>query len=128
MNEVESLALAGLLHDTGKFGQRAKIDIQKDSYNFQSYCPMKFGEYWTHQHSAYTADFLKSIVGKQGEFSFIDPKVSDESFENISAKHHKPTTAKEWIVAMADKLQVDLKENLLIHITIVMTGNVEIKN
>lgn len=104
MNEVESLALAGLLHDTGKFGQRAKIDIQKDSYDFQSYCPMKFGEYWTHQHSAYTADFLKSIVGKQGEFSFIDPKVSDESFENISAKHHKPTTAKEWIVAMADRV------------------------
>ena len=104
MKEIDLIALAGLLHDIGKFGQRAEIDIQKDSYDFQSYCPMKFGSYWTHQHSAFTAEFLKSIVGKQDEFSFIDTMIDGESFENISAKHHRPTTAKEWIVAISDRV------------------------
>ena len=104
MNEIDKIAVAALLHDIGKFGQRADVDIQKDSYDFQEYCPMKFDSYWTHQHSAYTADFLKTIVGKQGEFNFIDTLVGDESFENISAKHHKPNTSKEWLVAIADRV------------------------
>jgi CRISPR-associated protein Csm1 len=104
VNEIESLALAGLLHDIGKFYQRTGEELPKNSYELSSYCPMKFGEYFTHQHSAYSAEFFKSVVGKQGEFSFIDTMIGDESFENISAKHHKPSTPREWIVAIADRV------------------------
>ncbi len=104
MNDIESLALAGLLHDIGKFYQRTGDELPKNSYELSSYCPIKFGEYFTHQHSAYSAEFFKSVVGKQGEFSFIDTMIGDESFENISAKHHKPSTPREWIVAISDRV------------------------
>ncbi len=105
MNDIDQIALAGLLHDIGKFYQRTGEALPQTSYDLSAYCPMKFGEYFTHQHSAYTAEFLKSIVAKQGDkYKFIDELIENESFENISAKHHKPSTAKEWIVAIADRV------------------------
>jgi len=107
MNSIDYVAFAGLLHDVGKFGQRANIDIKKESIDFQMYCPQKFdGGYWTHQHSAFTVDFLKSIVGKQREYSEVEivPEIDGEGFESLSSKHHKPVTSKQWIVAMADRI------------------------
>lgn len=105
MNEVNSLALAGLLHDIGKFRQRSGEVLPDKSYELSAYCPQKFGEYFTHQHAAHTAEFLKTVVAKQGDrYKFIEENIGEESFENISAKHHKPTTPKEWIVAMADRI------------------------
>jgi CRISPR-associated protein Csm1 len=105
MKNIDLMALAGLLHDVGKFGQRSDIPIEKDSYDFQEYCPCKFDTYWTHQHSAYTADFLKIIVNKQKEDRApVDHSIDNESFENICSKHHKPSTTMEWIGAIADRV------------------------
>lgn len=105
MNEINSLALAGLLHDIGKFRQRSGEVLPEKSYELSAYCPfLQDKGYFTHQHAAHTAEFLKGVVGKQNEKSFIESMIGDERFENISAKHHKPTTPKEWIVAMADRI------------------------
>lgn len=106
MNEIQSLALAGLLHDIGKFRQRSGEVLPEKSYELGAYCPfLQDKGYFTHQHAAHTAEFLKTVVAKQDDkYKFIDEKIGDESFENISAKHHKPATPKEWIVAMADRI------------------------
>jgi len=106
-NEINLIALAGLLHDIGKFGQRAEIPIDMQSYDKNLYCPF-FNGYHSHIHAIYTADFLKSVVSKQTDNSKpIHALIGDESFENISARHHRVYdngTAKEWIVAMADRI------------------------
>lgn len=105
MNEIQSLALAGLLHDIGKFRQRSGEVLPDKSYELSAYCPfLEDKGYFTHQHAAHTAEFLKGVVGKQNQKSFIETMVGDESFENISTKHHKPSTPKEWIVAIADRV------------------------
>jgi CRISPR-associated protein Csm1 len=107
MKDVDLIALAGLLHDIGKFGQRAEIDIDLQSYDKNLYCPF-FNGYHSHIHAIYSADFLKNIVSKQNENTKPLPALIDnESFENISARHHRVYdngTPKEWIVAMADRI------------------------
>ncbi len=59
-------------------------------------------------HAIYSADFLKNVVSKQIDNSKPIPAlIGKESFENISARHHRVYdngTAKEWIVAMADRI------------------------
>ena len=105
MNEIESLALAGLLHDIGKFRQRSGEILPDKSYELSAYCPfLEDKGYFTHQHAAHTAEFLKGVVGKQNQKSFVETMIGSESFENISARHHKPSTPKEWIVAIADRV------------------------
>ncbi len=107
MKDVDLIALAGLLHDIGKFGQRAEIDIDLQSYDKNLYCPF-FNGYHSHLHAIYSADFLKSVVSKQTDnYKPIPALIGGESFENISARHHivyDNGTAKEWIVAMADRI------------------------
>ena len=53
------VAFAGLIHDLGKFAQRAGIDVTQNALQFhqQLYCPQRQegGRIrWTHQHAAYT--------------------------------------------------------------------------
>ena len=104
MNSVEKIAVAALLHDIGKFYQRTGYKLP-EGYELNEYCPyVKIGNYYTHQHSAYTAEFLKDIVGTVDKEKFIDSTIDDESFENVCSKHHKPSTPREWIVAIADRI------------------------
>ncbi|TCO89136.1 CRISPR-associated protein Csm1 [Bacteroides heparinolyticus] len=89
-NVREKLYLAALLHDIGKFYQRAdhgsvsKSMFLKGEYKSESpFCPMYNGRY-THRHVLWTAQFMdeyKSIFPQQ------DAKVLDELI-HIAAGHH----------------------------------------
>jgi len=104
MKEVDLIALAGLLHDIGKFGQRAEIEV--GDLDYQNFCPRDKNGKPTHKHAAYSAKILGDyIVEKQKE----DPRVLkadslNKKFIEISAKHHIPETIQEWIIASADRL------------------------
>ena len=85
MREIDMIALAGLLHDIGKFGQRA------DSYKLRegAYKPYDY----RYKHAAYTAQILNDMAFNLGD------ELSD-----ASAMHHNPQNDTEWIVASADRL------------------------
>ena len=104
MKDVDLIALAGLLHDIGKFGQRAEIDV--DDLDYQNFCPRDKNGNPTHKHAAYSAKILGDyIVEKQKKSKRVIKADSlDKKFINISAKHHVPETDEEWIVASADRL------------------------
>jgi len=121
MDQSCRVALAALLHDLGKFAERARIEEagikNKDGVTQKSiaetmYCP-EFKGHYTHIHAAYTSlalDLLeKDLPPMVGE----DPKPfgswnsrenADDSFINAAARHHRPETALQWIVATADRL------------------------
>jgi len=114
------IALAALLHDLGKFAERARIPAAQDkdaegntrqAINEGLYCPAWEGRR-THIHAAYTAigmDILEThlpeLVGEDmSPFAPWREKNADDSLINAAAKHHRPDTYLQWIIASADRL------------------------
>lgn len=113
------VAFAGLIHDLGKFAQRAKIDVAQSSLQLhqQIYCPQRQEGgriWWTHQHAAYTGlafDALERAVpdllhGDSAPFASVDDADADvtDSLVNAASAHHAPRTLLQWIVATADRV------------------------
>jgi len=109
MKDIDKIALAGLLHDIGKFAQRAHAqgaDIDISDIDFQLFCPKNQKGDFTHKHAGYTAKVLGDyIVEKQQDKKrIVKANTLDGKFTEISAKHHVPETDEQWIVAAADRL------------------------
>jgi len=114
------VALAALLHDLGKFAERARIreamqedeaGLSRRDVEVQSYCPPYQGRA-THIHAAYTAiglDLLErhapNLVGwDMKPFAPWRDRNADDSIINAAARHHRPETLLQWIIATADRL------------------------
>lgn len=114
------VALAALLHDLGKFAERARIPEadQRDNEGFSQldrniplYCPSFNGRH-SHVHAAYTAiaidrlvTHLPELVGDDmAPFAPWRDTHADDSLINAAAKHHRPETFLQWVVATADRL------------------------
>lgn len=75
MKEREILILAALLHDIGKFLQRAEISLTPEYKNLEGiFCPSH-----SRLHLLYSAQFVKNIFGEKGSF-----------IENLVLSHHNP--------------------------------------
>ena len=120
LNASSRVALAALLHDLGKFAERARIpeaqakDVDgntRQSINELLACPEWNGRR-THIHAAYTAigmDLLEAhlpeLVGDDmAPFAPWREKNADDSIINAAARHHRPDTFLQWVIASADRL------------------------
>lgn len=108
---VLKIALAGLLHDLGKFAQGSlKITPQYRQDNEDIYQP-KYDGRPSHVHSLYTAAFLEQAG------DMLPPEMSarkwgegeiEDTLLNLAACHHNPRTTMQWIVATADRISSGL--------------------
>lgn len=123
LNQSTRVALAAYLHDLGKFAERADISEaeEKDTdgnsvkeLNKQQYCPNFNGRY-SHVHAAYTAiamdviekhlpDIKKSNCSPFASWSAGSMGEENDSLINAAARHHKPETFLQWVIATADRL------------------------
>ena len=116
MNENYMYALAGLLHDIGKFGQRADVSLKQTvELNEQSkkmidqVCNLSKNGYYTHQHVLWTNNFLESHkalfvnAGLYGE--------GENNMFNMAVFHHKPKTMEHAIITMADHWSSGIDRN-----------------
>ena len=107
----DKIYLAALLHDIGKFYQRADVAgvanskiLSESIKNSESvYCPQFKGNY-SHKHVLWTAQFiddlgthLKKITGE-----------TEYSLEHLAGKHHHPSNFYEEIIQLADHLSSGL--------------------
>jgi len=114
------VAIAALLHDLGKFAERARIPeaeekdgngLTRRAVQEQLVCPEWNGRR-THIHAAYTAIamdalavHLPELVGEEmTPFAPWKDKNADDSIINAAARHHRPETFLQWIIASADRL------------------------
>ncbi len=103
---VLKIAMAGLLHDIGKFAQGC-LDVTHEYLNNNAgeYQPFnaKYGRH-THIHAVYTAAFIEQFA------DFLPPEWNmggwgdGDSFVNLAAGHHNPRTPMQWIIAAADRI------------------------
>ncbi len=122
LDATSRVALAGLLHDLGKLAERADMpvpDRETLEVNKQIYCPNPKPSpnspgWFSHVHAAYTALALDAIESSLPRIKGHDASPfqewgearaggADDSLINAAAKHHKPDTFLQWIVATADR-------------------------
>ena len=82
-NGRQQLVLAALLHDIGKFTQRA--GGKKSSNQEDMYCPVGDKGYATHKHVLYTDHFIENELRLPPE---LEPHRS--KLARLAAAHHKP--------------------------------------
>ena len=113
------IALAAFLHDLGKFAERAKIPVNQQTLegNKQLYCPHHKEHtdargWFSHVHAAYTGiamdlieAYLPDLTGSDfAPFGSWKTTNVDDSFINAAAKHHRPESFLQWIIATADRV------------------------
>jgi CRISPR-associated protein Csm1 len=105
MNDtVLKIALAGLLHDIGKFAQGCMEIPQKyRDDNEDIYQPKREGRP-THRHALYTAAFLEQFGRLLPSALTAKNWGEGDIFLNLAACHHKPETPMQWVVTMADRI------------------------
>ncbi len=119
LNQSCRVAFAALLHDLGKFAQRADIELSQNRLETHKglYCPSHLTEskaqYWTHYHAAYTAlafDLIEQNMPDliKGDMSPFASRTKGEditdSLVNAAAMHHRPDTFLQWVIATADRV------------------------
>ena len=98
---VLKIALAGLLHDIGKFAQRAEVPLSPASKGMEnSICKInKFG-YYSYRHVLYTNEFIELFTNHR----HLGTTKEEDSVSNLSAYHHFPTTRLQELIQLADWL------------------------
>ena len=109
VDTVLKVQLAALFHDVGKFAQGSlSLSQEYIERNADLYQPFNKSQgRHTHQHALYTAAFIEKFAKLLPE-ELNSPDWGEgereDSFINLAAKHHKPETPLQWIVAQADRL------------------------
>ncbi|WP_182583111.1 type III-A CRISPR-associated protein Cas10/Csm1 [Thiospirillum jenense] len=108
------MALAALLHDVGKFAERAGItsDPATLETHLQLYARRQPAGWYSHRHAAHTGlaidalePYLPPLVGRDmTPFAAWKERNADDSLINAAALHHKPTTFLQWMIATADRI------------------------
>lgn len=117
LNASSRVAFAALMHDLGKFAERAalsNIDRDRLDAHLTQYCPFREHRYHSHRHAAWTAlmldqieSFAPDLISKDPHpFASRDAHAKDitDSLVNAASMHHKPDSFLQWIIATADRL------------------------
>lgn len=120
LQQSSRVAFAGLIHDIGKFAERARIPVEDKTLenNKQMYCRRnKKGQssqdfYYSHIHAAYTGiaiDLIEPHLPKltgfdMSPFAGWKDQNMDDSLINAAAMHHSPKTFLQWVIATADRV------------------------
>ncbi|MCM8769243.1 MAG: HD domain-containing protein, partial [Candidatus Omnitrophica bacterium] len=97
ISKRESVILASLLHDIGKFYQRAYPEetiLSRITCNLQQYiCPYhRHGRFFTHKHVLWTNEFFEKYFRQLSDVA------------NFAIYHHKPDKYEHKIIQLADWL------------------------
>lgn len=105
MKKIDQIAISALLHDIGKFMQRAgeKHPFLNNNIEIDRVCPKNNKGIPTHWHSIYTSAFF-DMYGRFIPNIFEKFPKPEDNIANLASCHHNPRTEIGWIIAEADRL------------------------
>lgn len=123
----EKVYLAALLHDIGKFYQRADKPFTDKNNRLSSesqkiadhLCPLNENGGFGYQHTVWTHQFLQDNEQLMNEIPDLVDNVFDNGKEDsifqLASYHHKPATELQALISMADwwSAGIDRRENNL---------------
>jgi CRISPR-associated protein Csm1 len=90
----QCLILGALLHDIGKFAQRAgEVLDNEDKKLAEICCPKNIAGVPTHTHAVLSGSFVRKFLGKNWA-----------EVENLTLYHHRPAKSEDKIIQLADWL------------------------
>jgi CRISPR-associated protein Csm1 len=99
---VLKIALAGLLHDVGKFAQRAEAPLSVNSKGMEStICKPNKKGYYDYRHVLWTNEFFELQANHSHLGNFTK---ENDSIANLSTYHHNPDTKLQQLLQLADWL------------------------
>jgi len=99
MTNVCEVAIAGLLHDTGKLLQRARAPLSDQAERMeQTLCPTAQGGRATHRHVLWTSDFVEALADR------LPADLDASDIKRLASRHHRPAEPDEWLIAEANRL------------------------
>ena len=117
-NEIRNkIYLAALLHDIGKFYQRASNNRNKEgnnlsdqSRNIENYICPSYKNKLSHLHSVWTNEFFEKFEKKFGEIKNANLKVNkwtndifkEDNIANLASNHHLPHSDLQKLIQIAD--------------------------
>jgi CRISPR-associated protein Csm1 len=114
-NIREHIYLAALLHDIGKFYQRADIGFSDKYKSLSDYsrkiakmtCPVDDHTRFSYQHAVWANDFFEKKRKTFEELCLLNKNTSEydsknDSFVNFACNHHHPQTEQQAIITLAD--------------------------
>ncbi len=101
---IYKIAIFSFLHDIGKFAERGDMNVSPEFINSHAdlYQPFFDGRH-THKHAVYTAAFIDHIKELLPVEFHKDNWSKTDDLMNLAARHHKPETPLQWVIAMADR-------------------------
>jgi len=109
INNPLVFGLAGLLHDIGKFGQRADITyteaelLDTNSKNIiGNICKVTREGWYSHQHVLWTKAFIDKHIDKFKKARLADDVETFNNLVNLAAYHHVPVTDEQGLITLAD--------------------------
>lgn len=99
-NELLKVTLAGLLHDVGKFMQRAEVPLSAQSKGMETTICKQYKGRYSHRHVLWTNEFFNLLESHP----IIGYAPDNDSIGNLAAYHHNPSSRLQELVQLADRL------------------------
>lgn len=109
-DQFKAIILGALLHDIGKFYQRADEKIaHKDSdflsretrNNIDTICPNPANGY-SHKHALWTFEFFQKYANHFRPIFTNEKDLGEDNLTNLASYHHHPSTALQHLIQVAD--------------------------
>ncbi|HEC99633.1 MAG TPA: type III-A CRISPR-associated protein Cas10/Csm1 [Proteobacteria bacterium] len=99
--EYQTVVLAALLHDIGKFMQRAEVPLSARSKGMENtLCRVSHNGRYTHKHVLWTNEFFELFQ----THPVLGVVLEKDSICNLASFHHRPDTKLQEVIQLADWL------------------------